>query len=87
MFRKFLNWNPKPMTHEERVNSAAALQGYALDVFRKAQTELDQAAVEFDQAADTILGEITDLGVLAGTARTSGYEARTQAIRLKELFG
>jgi hypothetical protein len=87
MFRKLWTWNNRPLTHEDRLNSAAALVGYATDIFTKAAADLEDAAGQYNVLADDAAAEATAKALLAGTARAQAADATRRANKLSELIG
>lgn len=87
MIRKLMpGYKPKPMTHEERLNSVAALQGYAVDIFTQAAADLEDAANQFGVLAGDADATAGELARVAGTARMNAADARRKATTIKELF-
>lgn len=87
MIRKLWTWNNRPETHEDRLNGAAALAGYAVDVFTSAAGALEEASVQYRELATDADTEATAKALLAGTARSQASKASTQAARIRELIG
>lgn len=87
MFRKLWTWNPRPLTHEDRLNSAAAIAGYAVDAFTTAATELETAAAMYRDVAKDADVAATEAAMLSGTARSQAARANNQAARIRELIG
>lgn len=89
MFRKLRNWlnaADYTPTHEERLNSAFAMQGYAVDIFTTAAADLEDAANQFGVLADDADTTAGELARVAGTARRSAADAKRKATTIKELF-
>jgi hypothetical protein len=87
VIRKLWTWNNRPLTHEDRLNSAAALHGYATDLFHNAALDLEVAASQYRELAADADAEATAKAMLAGTARSQASRANTQAARIRELIG
>lgn len=87
MIRKLMNRNPRPATHEERLNSAAAIHGYAVDLFLTTADDLEDAAVQYRELAADADEQATASALLAGTARSQSAKANNQAARIRELIG
>lgn len=82
-----MNRTPKVETHEDRLNSAAALHGYAVDLFLATADDLETAAVQYRELATDADQQATTSALLAGTARSQSAKANTQAARIRELIG
>jgi hypothetical protein len=83
----FWNKNPRPDTHEARLNAVAATKAYALDMFTSLHADLENAALDYGQIAADADKEAEALAHVAGTARVEALLARTQSTKIKELIG
>ena len=86
MIRKLMGFTPKPMTYEDRLNSASALSGYALDIFTQAGRDLEEAATQFGVLAGDADLAAGELARVAGTARRNAHDAQRKAAAIKDLI-